>query len=97
MAKESKVPTLKKPTLSRDAILGFAEGATGGPGKPVRAGATKAAENGLQAAKSGLVPQGDVRLTANIRADLHLKLKIRAAEQRTTVGELIEQWVKSWP
>ena len=35
-----------------------------------------------------------MRLTANIRGDLHLKLKIRAAEQRTTVGELIEQWIE---
>ena len=45
---------------------------------------------------SGQVPAGDVRLTANIREDLHLKLKIRAAEQRTTVGELIERWIESW-
>ncbi len=36
------------------------------------------------------------RLTANIRGDLHLKLKIRAAQERTTIGELIEQWVQSW-
>ena len=40
---------------------------------------------------SGLVPIGDVRLTANIREDLHLKLKIHAAEQRTTIGEVLEQ------
>jgi hypothetical protein len=46
--------------------------------------------------KSGLVPVGDVRLTANIREDLHLKLKIRAAKDRTTIGELIEQWLESW-
>lgn len=45
---------------------------------------------------SGQIPAGDVRLTANIREDLHLKLKIRAAEQRTTVGELIEAWVEGW-
>lgn len=43
---------------------------------------------------SGLVPQGDVRLTANIREDLHLKLKIAAAQQRTTIGELIEALVE---
>jgi hypothetical protein len=46
--------------------------------------------------KSGLVPEGDVRLTANIRQDLHLKLKIRAATERTTVGELIEEWIEGW-
>jgi plasmid stability protein len=36
------------------------------------------------------MPVGDVRLTANIREDLHLKLKIRAAKEHTTIGELIE-------
>jgi hypothetical protein len=40
--------------------------------------------------KSGLVPDGNVRLTANIRFDLHLKLKMRAAQDRTTMGKLIE-------
>lgn len=44
---------------------------------------------------SSAVPEGDVRLTANIRQDLHLKLKIAAARQRTTIGELIEQWVET--
>ncbi len=44
--------------------------------------------------KSGLVPEGDVRLTANIRGDLHLKLKIEAAQRRTTIGELIEELVE---
>lgn len=42
---------------------------------------------------SGQVPEGDVRLTANIRQDLHLKLKIAAAHRRTTIGELIEMLV----
>lgn len=37
-------------------------------------------------ALSGLVPEGDVRLTANIRQDLHLKLKIASAYRRTTIG-----------
>lgn len=48
------------------------------------------------ASRSGQLPAGDVRLTVNIRSDLHLKLKIRAAEQRTTMGELIEDWIDSW-
>ncbi|CAM5787188.1 hypothetical protein ACFOHU_07625 [Ottowia pentelensis] len=46
--------------------------------------------------RSGQLPEGDVRLTANIRADLHLALKIRAARERTTIGELIETWVETW-
>ena len=66
--------------------------------KPVlRTGAVlKFAEGRDKADKSGLVPEGDVRLTANIRGDLHLKLKIRAATERTTQGELIERWIESW-
>ena len=45
-------------------------------------------------ATPGPVPEGDVRLTANIREDLHLKLKIVAATRRTTIGELIEELVE---
>lgn len=45
---------------------------------------------------SGQVPEGDVRLTANIREDLHLKLKIAAARRRTTIGELIEEFVETY-
>ena len=45
---------------------------------------------------SGQVPAGDVRLTANIRDDLHLKLKITAARRRTTIGELIEELVEQY-
>lgn len=72
--------TLRKPILPTGEVLKFAEGRT------------KAAP----AATSGLVPEGDVRLTANIRGDLHLKLKIRAAQERTTVGELVERWIEGW-
>lgn len=45
---------------------------------------------------SGLVPEGDMRLTANIRQDLHLRLKIAAAHRRTTIGELIEEMVEKY-
>ena len=45
---------------------------------------------------AGNVPDGDVRLTANIREDLHLKLKIAAARNRTTIGELIEMLVEKY-
>ncbi len=38
----------------------------------------------------------DARQTANIRVNLHLKLKILAAEKRITVGELVEEWIESW-
>jgi outer membrane biosynthesis protein TonB len=60
--------------------------------KPARAAAKVAAKG----APSGQVPEGDVRLTANIREDLHLKLKIAAARRRTTIGELIEELVEEY-
>lgn len=44
---------------------------------------------------SGFVPDGDVRLTANIRQDLHLKLKIAAANRRMTIGEIIENLIEN--
>jgi hypothetical protein len=86
---KAKTATLRKPVLSGAEVLQFAEKSGEGRGKSSAAGAAKGA-------KSGLVPAGDARLTANIREDLHLKLKIRAAQERTTVGELIERWVQSW-
>lgn len=51
---------------------------------------------GAVKAVSGLVPEGDVRLTANIRQDLHLKLKIASAYRRTTIGEIIEELVEKY-
>lgn len=80
----SKITTLKKPALNADAVRAFAEGDQGKAKTVPKA----------TGQKSGQVPEGDVRLTANIRADLHLKLKIEAATRRTTVGELIEQMIE---
>lgn len=50
----------------------------------------------LAVGPSGKVPSGDVRMTANIRSDLHIKLKIAAAERQTTIGELIEELVERY-
>ena len=92
----TKVASLKKPTLTTAAVQAFAEGVTGAPTGAARGKGAARAEAAPVGQKAGLVPEGDVRLTANIRGDLHLKLKIRAAQERTTVGELIEQWVEGW-
>lgn len=81
---------LKKPTLSDAAVLAFVEGDKPAAQRPASTLASHEAVG-----KSGQVPVGDVRLTANIREDLHMKLKIRAARERTTVGELIERWIES--
>ena len=43
--------------------------------------------------RSGQVPCGDVRLTANIKNEIHQKLKIASVITRTSMGELIEQLI----
>lgn len=80
--------------LHRCALAALPEIIRAHPGYAAKTAAVEAPS--LVGNRSGQIPAGDVRLTANIRGDLHLKLKIRAAEQRTTVGELIEQWIESW-
>ena len=43
--------------------------------------------------KSGQVPEGDVRLVANIRKDLHKRLKHAAVDKEVTLGELLEELI----
>ena len=98
MVKKTEVSILK-PTMGA-AALGFATG-----GQQAAAEMPLPANQGVRRPKkekgskgpskqvSGLVPEGDVRLTANISEDHHIKLKIAAARQRTTIGELIEQLI----
>jgi hypothetical protein len=89
-----KQPTIVKPQLNVAQALAFATGTAQNKNEGTDKGkGKKTAQRGLNEGKkvqSGLVPENDVRLTANIRKDLHLKLKIAAAEQSTTIGELIE-------
>ena len=74
------------PAAPRKAAIRAAKGAD-------RRVATKAPPKTYAA---GLVPSGDVRLTINIRQDLHLRLKIAAAHGRTTIGEIIEELVEQY-
>ena len=99
MKKKSAVNILK-PTFAAAAALDFATS-----GQEQAAGETSAASQGAgkgSPAKrlktpskqvSGLVPEGDARLTANISEEHHIKLKVAAAQQRTTIGELLEQLI----
>ena len=88
MAKK-KQTTLKKPVLARDA-MGFAEKR---PAKRVRGTARKADEP-AGALTSRFPPSGDTRLTVNMRDELHMRLKMAAVKQRTTVGQIIEDLVE---
>lgn len=87
-------PTLANPSLAK--IQAFAEGAAGGKSSAGTVTPIAARKTSPRGHKSGLVPAGDVRLTVNIRDDVHQTLKIRAVQERTTVGDLIEQWVGGW-
>ena len=73
----NKSVAINKPSLSEQAKQ-FAE--SNGKGK-----------SGLR--YSGQVPVGDVRLTANIKEQLHIRLKISAAMEQISVGEFIEQLI----
>jgi len=46
--------------------------------------------------KISFAPEGDRRLTINIKEDLHRKLKIMAIDNETTVGEIIERLVLNY-
>lgn len=46
--------------------------------------------------KSGKVPEGDIRLSANIREDLHLRLKIMAVKSKRTIGSILEEWIERY-
>lgn len=67
-----------------------------GKGGAVKGGRKKAPKAPAKTYAAGLVPAGDVRLTINIRQDLHLRLKIAAAHERTTIGEIIEELVEQY-
>jgi hypothetical protein len=97
-SKAAKKATAKEATAKEDkhsaAPRKSSTGATT-PNKQKKA-KSSAAMVGIKDSLSGQVPEGDVRLTANIRDDLHLKLKIAAARRRTTIGELIEELVEKY-
>ena len=47
----------------------------------------------MKQTRSNQAPDGDVRLTLNVRAEIQQKLKVASAMTRVTMGELVEQLV----
>jgi hypothetical protein len=95
---KSNSRALKKATAKEDkhyAAPRKSSTGTASPSKQRKAKNTDVAVK-IKESLSGQVPEGDIRLTANIRDDLHLKLKITAARRRTTIGELIEELVEKY-
>lgn len=70
---------LKKPVLAASDVAAFAKKTASTPTK----------------SKSGKVPAGDVRLTVNIRSDLHKRLRIAAINRDMTAGELLEELIQT--
>jgi hypothetical protein len=91
IARDNKAPAKKK-VVAREGKSASTAKESGGK-KKMRRDDEKVA---MKSPLSGQVPEGDVRLTANIREDLHLKLKIAAARRRTTIGELLEEMVEKF-
>ena len=61
-----------------------------GRGRIIAHTASKTASN----TRIFFAPEGDKRLTINLNADLHKKLKIAAIEQDLTAGEIIERLIE---
>lgn len=93
MAKK-KQASLRKPVLSSDDVLQFAESGRGGRSSSKARGSKPAAASGEVSPASRFPPSGDVRLTVNLRGDLHMRLKMEAVKRRTTVGEILEELVQ---
>mgnify|MGYP003427303564 CR=1 FL=1 len=81
----SKTTTLAKPTLANksksDTALAFAEAGAA----PEKTGTKQAASE---------IPT--TRLNANIPVRLHRALKMRAAAEGKSIGDLVEEWIQSW-
>lgn len=87
----------KKPAIDTDAALRFA--AQEAPQAIKKQSARgRARPSGKEAAGAGkrvfFAPEGDKRLTINLRQDLHKRLKMLAVERDTTIGEIIEELVE---
>ena len=76
----SKTTTLAKPTLGNKT-----------KSEVVLAFAEAGAE--VKPAKADIAT---TRLNANIPVELHRALKMRAAAESTSIGELVEAWIRSW-
>jgi len=62
--------------------------------KDIPATATTKKKPNKSGPNAGKVPSGDVRLVANIRENLHTRLKVEAAKQRKTIRQLIEDLIE---
>jgi predicted HicB family RNase H-like nuclease len=86
---------LKKPTLAEDA-LAFAEGDTKPKATVKKAAVKKTAQKARQKSVPGQLKEGDVKLTANVKEELHTKLKVKAAMERTSISDIVERLLEKY-
>jgi hypothetical protein len=91
MAKTAAV--IRKPGIGAQALQFAAQGDNSPQVIPKTSRRGKVPQEGLKRV-SGLVPDGDTRLTVNVRKDLHRKLKIAAIDRGITAGEIIEYLIE---
>lgn len=84
---------ISKPTIDTAQALKFATGAAESKPAPRRRKPAEAATK-ASASRVFFAPEGDKRLTINMRQELHKKLKMAAVQQDTTVGEILEALVE---
>ncbi len=91
---------VKKPILNTTEALKFATETIKTENEGIAKSKDKIiAQAGLNSscnARIFFAPEGDKRLTINIKQELHKKLKIKAIEKEITVGEIIEQLVEKY-
>lgn len=95
-----KERTVTKPQLDTSQALAFATGTIKAENISKDAGKQKKtaqrAKKSVAENRIFFAPEGDKRLTINIRDDLHKKLKISAIEQGSTAGDIIEQLIEKY-
>lgn len=93
--KKREAVSILKPTVAAVALQ-FADGSSEKPSEAIaenRQGVRSIESEKTVKSSSGQIPVGDVRLTANISEQHHMKLKMTAVRNRTTIGELLEQLI----
>lgn len=90
-----KAAQITKPSIKAAEALAFAsEGTqTAKTDNPTKINKTKAQQE-ADKKRIFFAPDGDKRLTINIKAELHKKLKIAAINNEMTAGELIEALIQ---
>lgn len=97
-----KQAQVRKPAIATGAAMDFITGAQIEKSAGQGADKGKAKKTAHKAAIKAnpervfFAPEGDRRLTINLREDLHKKLKVAAVEQESTAGEIIEQLIAKY-